>query len=92
MADDPTGTNFANNGAILITLLSAGALAFSHFAPLQDARPDSREVQFHETATVQTVEARLWQDPFAAVAKDGAKTLLDCSKTDDPHANLYPSN
>jgi hypothetical protein len=85
MADDPTGTNFANNGAILITLLSAGALAFSHFAPLQDARPDSREVQFHETATVQTVEARLWQDPFAAVAKDGAKTLLDCSKTDDPH-------
>ena len=29
MADDPTGTNFANNGAILMTLLSVGALAFS---------------------------------------------------------------
>jgi hypothetical protein len=88
MADDPQATNFANNGAILMTLLSAGALLFSHIAPLQDARPDSKALQFHETPAVQTVEARLWQDPFTAVAKDfgGATSAIDCSKTEpDPH-------
>jgi hypothetical protein len=42
MANDPNSTNFTNNGAILMTLLSAAALAFSHYAPLQDARPDSK--------------------------------------------------
>jgi hypothetical protein len=84
MADDPSSTNFANNGAILMTLLSAGALVFSHFAPLQDARPDSNEARrLLETATNQTVDARLWQDPFAAVAKavSDQKTAFDCGKS-----------
>ncbi len=82
MADDPSSTNFANNGAILMTLLSAGALLFAHTAPLQDARPESKELQIHETASGQDVDARLWQDPFTAVAREfgGAKTVFDCSQ------------
>jgi len=93
VADDPSSTNFANNGTILMTLLSAGALVFSHFAPLQDARPDSSEVrQVHESATIQTIDARLWQDPFAAVAKavSDQKATFACPNSSQSYCQTLP--
>ena len=63
MANDPNSTNFANNGAIVMTLLSAAGLVFSHFAPLEDTRPSSKEPQIHENLKVQDVEARLRPGP-----------------------------
>jgi hypothetical protein len=81
MADDPNST-FTNNSAIVIALLSAVALAFGHSAPLQDARPSSKEPQIHETVNVQSVEARLWQDPFTAVAKARERQPVGSTESD----------
>jgi hypothetical protein len=74
-------------GALIVALLSAVALAFNHYAPLQVARPGGDEAQFHQSASSQDIDARLWQDPFAAVAKAEAerKNPLNCGGEDDPH-------
>jgi hypothetical protein len=72
MANDgkQPGTNFASGGVVMAALVAAGTGYFvSHEAPLQGSRPAMIEPQFHQSATSQDIEARLWQDPFAAVAK-----------------------
>src|SRR5687767_13999698 len=52
---------------VLVALLAAGVLIKQ--VPLQSARPiDSERVKFVPAAQ-QDVEARLWQDPFAAVER-----------------------
>ena len=79
MADDPKTGNFANNSIILAALVSTGALIFNHYAPLNAARPQSREPQVHETASAQDVDARLWQDPFAVAARAVEKLKPDCA-------------
>ena len=82
-----SNSNFANNGALIFALFSAVALAFNHYAPLQVARPEGDEAQFHQSASGQDTDARLWQDPFAAVAKAEAdrKNPLNCEGQDDLH-------
>ena len=87
MADDPKPSNFANNGALVFALLSAVALAFNRYAPLQVARPAGEEAQLHQAAAVQDVEARLWQDPFNVVARAKAnrKSPLDCKDGKELH-------
>jgi hypothetical protein len=88
MADDPKTGNFANNGALVFALLSAIVLAFNQYASLQVARPAAEDAKFAEPAFVQDVDARLWQDPFSAVAKAEVdrKSPLNCEKTEnDPH-------
>jgi hypothetical protein len=72
MASDgkPPGTNVASGGVIMAALVAASTSYFvSHEAPLQGLRPAMTEPQFHQAASNQDIEARLWQDPFAAVAK-----------------------
>ena len=68
MSNDNTGGLFANPlPIVMIALLAAGVLIKQ--VPLQSARPnDSERVKF-VPAGLQDVEARLWQDPFAAVEK-----------------------
>ena len=52
---------------VMVVLLAAGVLVKN--VPLESARPtDSERVKFVATSQ-QDVEARLWQDPFAAVAR-----------------------
>lgn len=69
MFDGQKVPNLANNTIIFATLIAAaGSLFFRHEAPLDGLRPAATEKQFHQAASVQDVEARLWQDPFAAVA------------------------
>ena len=58
---------------VMVVLLAAGVLVKN--VPLESARPiDPERVKFVATSQ-QDVEARLWQDPFAAVEKyeDGSK-------------------
>ena len=72
MASDekPAGTNFASSSVVVAALVAAGTSFFvNHEAPLHGLRPAMTEPQFHQSSTSQDIEARLWQDPFAAIAK-----------------------
>jgi hypothetical protein len=70
--DDKSGTNLANGGAIIAAVAAMGVYYFHHEAPLVDLRP-APEARMEEPAQPQTVEARLWQDPFAALEKSRDK-------------------
>ena len=72
--DKQLGTNLASNSVVLAALVAAGTTYFvNHEAPLQGSRPAMVEPQIHEMAGTQEIDARLWQDPFAAVARSLAK-------------------
>jgi len=68
MSNENTGGLLANPlPIVLVALLAAGVLIKQE--ELKSARPnDSERVKF-APAGQQDVEARLWQDPFAAVEK-----------------------
>ncbi len=70
--DDKPGTNLASSGAVVAALAAIGVYYFHREAPLVDLRPV--DLSFQEHATSQTVDARLWQDPFAAVEKSRNKS------------------
>jgi hypothetical protein len=55
-----------------------GVYYFHHEAPLVDLRP-AAEAPIEERTAPQTVDARLWQDPFAAIQKS-----LEKSGNQDP--------
>ena len=66
--NDKSGGWFGNPLPIVMMVLLAGGLLVKN-VPLESARPtDPDRIQFVST-TKQEVEARLWQDPFAAVEK-----------------------
>jgi hypothetical protein len=70
---DKPGTNLANGSVIVAALAAMGVYYFHREAPLLDIRPVA-EAPIEEHAAPQTVEARLWQDPFAAVEKSRDKS------------------
>ncbi|MDM0073595.1 hypothetical protein QTH90_04325 [Variovorax sp. J2P1-59] len=59
---------FPNNGIVAVVLLAAGVL-FVRESPLQTTRLPVNEPRLEQRYTKQDVDARLWQDPFSAVAK-----------------------
>lgn len=67
--DDKSGTNLASGSVILVALVATGTYLIHREAPLLGSRPAVTEASFPERAAAQTIYARLWQDPFAAVAK-----------------------
>jgi len=86
-SNDKTGGLLGNPlPIVMLVLLAAGVLVKT--VPLQSARPTDPERVTFTAMGQQDVEARLWQDPFAAVEKheknseqaapvdDGAKTPL----------------
>jgi hypothetical protein len=58
----------------MAALLVAGAFFISN-APLETSRPALAEPQLKRSGAAQDVDARLWQDPFGAVAKAREQTL-----------------
>jgi len=60
------GSGFAWPSAAVVAALAA-TLAHN-VSPLHSSRPDDKAGHEHTARGDQTVEARLWQDPFAAVA------------------------
>jgi hypothetical protein len=95
MANDQKPPNLASGGILVASLAVAGSLFFAHEAPFQGSRPVMSEPQLHQSATSQDIDARLWQDPFAAVAKsldsggdsqDRSSTKEHCIQNPDgPH-------
>ena len=66
---DKAGSWFDNPLPIVMVVLLAGGVLVKT-EPLKSARPiDPERIQFVPTIQQQDVEARLWQDPFAAVEK-----------------------
>jgi hypothetical protein len=74
MADDSKLPNIGGNGFIWILLMAAGTFFVVHQGPLEGSRPAGMERSLPQRIGEQTVDARLWQDPFAAVANDLEKS------------------
>lgn len=68
MAEEKKPESGGLSTTIPVTLVLAilAGLVFTHTLPYQDERPSIRPLQTHYAAT-QDLDARLWQDPFAAV-------------------------
>jgi hypothetical protein len=74
MADaKDSGSNLPTSGIVLLLVMATGTVFFARDLPLQGSRPPSAEHQIHETGAANGVEARLWQDPLAAVRKSWAE-------------------
>jgi hypothetical protein len=64
--DKQPGTNLASGSVILVALIATGTYFLHREAPLVGSRP-AVTVATHEQSAQQTIDARLWQDPFEAV-------------------------
>ena len=95
MADDAKLPNLGGNGFIWILLVAASTYFVAHQIPLQGSRPATADRSIRERIGEQHVDARLWQDPFAAVAETLAKSPElkpeNCKHTDGQydHVKLY---
>jgi hypothetical protein len=66
--------SIGGNGFIWILLVAAGTYFAVQQGPLEGSRPPATEKSVPERPGVQDIEARLWQDPFAAVAETVARS------------------
>lgn len=68
MAEEKKQENNGLTTTIPVTVVLAilAGLVFTHSLPYQDERPSTRPLQIRYAAA-QDVDARLWQDPFAAI-------------------------
>src|SRR5215471_8464649 len=70
MADDKSSGSWGSGIVVAgIAAVSALYVAFQHPA-LVSNRPQEAEYQGHQIVAGQDIDARLWQDPFDAVARD----------------------
>jgi hypothetical protein len=70
MADSPqTLANFTENGFLWVLLAAVGTYVMVHQLPLEGNRPPTTELPQQKWVGLQNVDARLWQDPFGAVAE-----------------------
>jgi hypothetical protein len=81
--DERSSGGLPGGGLIVVTLLAAGALFVSH-APLETSRPTQTEPYLDRTEAAQDVDARLWQDPFGAVASAREKVSKQGGAAQDP--------
>jgi hypothetical protein len=66
--------NLGSAGYVWLLLAAAGTYFVVHQPPLEGTRPPTAETFLHERPSLQDVDSRLWQDPFAAVADKLAST------------------
>ena len=90
MANDENQSraNLTSNSLIVAVLVAASTYFIVREAPLQGSRPTVMEPRLHEKVGKQDIEARLWQDPFTAVARsigkpDRSKVEQRCEPPDD---------
>ena len=74
MADDSKSSNLGGNNFIWLLLAAAATYFVVHQVPLEGSRPAATERSLRERVGEQHIDARLWQDPFAAVAETLAKS------------------
>jgi len=70
--ESKSGGGLPGNGIIAVVLLVTGAL-FVREIPLETNRPMAGEAPVAQHFSLQDVDARLWQDPFGAVARGREK-------------------
>ncbi len=71
-SDDKQGSsNLASNGLVIAALIASGIYFFHNESPLVGTRPPITEINIDDPGDKRnkTVDARLWQDPFAALGK-----------------------
>lgn len=68
----PGAGGLSGNGLIAVLLLATGAL-FVREIPLETHRPPASDPGMEQHFSLQDVDARLWQDPFGAVARGRAE-------------------
>ena len=75
MAEDKKQESGGLTGALPVGVLLAilAGLVSTHLAPYHEERPSNRSLQDHYVAA-QDVDARLWQDPFAAAGDTSEET------------------
>jgi hypothetical protein len=85
MAGDSQLPNIGGNGFVWILVAMAKTYFVAHTGPLSGSRPASTDRSLSEHIGEQRIDARLWQDPFAVVADDLAKSELKpeiCNRQD----------
>lgn len=80
--DDKSSGGLPSGGLVMVALVAAGALFISS-APLETSRPALADSQLERRDALQNVDARLWQDPFSAVAKAREPLLKQAGGQDD---------
>ena len=63
-----SSSNLGVSGAAWILLAAAGTYFVVHTVPLEGNRPPTTEAFLRKSPSLQDVNSRLWQDPFAAIA------------------------
>ena len=78
MADEKNPESGGLTSVVPLTVVMAllANLLYSHLSPYQDERPSNHPLKDSYTAA-QVVDARLWQDPFAAVDDASDETLTE---------------
>ncbi|SCK56655.1 hypothetical protein VAR608DRAFT_5905 [Variovorax sp. HW608] len=66
--ESKSGSSLPSNGIVAIVLLAAGVL-FVREVPLETTRLPVNEPRLEQHYAKQDIDARLWQDPFGAVAR-----------------------
>ncbi len=66
--DGKTGSSLPIGNLAAVALLVVG-VAVQQLTPLQSSRPPATETNYGNPGAIQDVDARLWQDPFAAVTQ-----------------------
>ena len=91
MADDSKQSlpNIGGNGFIWILVAAATTYFVAHQIPLEGSRPATAGRSISEHVGEQHVDARLWQDPFAAVADALTKSPELKPENCDPHNSRY---
>jgi hypothetical protein len=91
MADDSKQSlpNIGGNGFIWILVAAATTYFVAHQIPLEGSRPATAGRSISEHVGEQHVDARLWQDPFAAVADALNKSPELKPENCDPHNSRY---
>ena len=78
MADEKKPESIGLTSAVPVTVVLAllANLLYSHLSPYQDERPSNHPLK-DEYPVAQDVDARLWQDPFAAVEGASKETSTE---------------
>ena len=86
MADDKqSGVGVGGNNLVILAIAAVSAIYFGWQKPaLETFRPTESEHQVHSIGNLQNVDARLWQDPFGAVAQ-----FLDDSKQKTTQTSIH---
>jgi hypothetical protein len=82
----PPPSNIGGNGFIWIALVAASTFFLTRELPLEGSRPPATQQFITEPADTQDIDARLWQDPFAAVND----TLMKSPELKPSACNLTP--